>query len=94
MALLYFVREGYGDDAVAGSVTLPVESVAGHCIGLRARYAAAMPVIGRGPVNPVAEPIGVVVHVTDEDECIDMFANKGYYLLENIRPREARAWAR
>lgn len=94
MALLYFIREGPSDDAVAGSATLPLESVATGCVSVRARYSATMPVIGRGPVNPVAEPVAVVVHVTDEDECIDPFSKNGYYLLENIRPRDARAWLR
>lgn len=92
MAVLYRVRHGSGDAAIASSETVDLTSVVARFPNVRAKYSARMPLLGSGPANPVAEPFAVVVQVVPSDSPIAPFEKLGYFLLDDVHPRDTGNW--
>lgn len=89
MAILYRVREGSGEGAIASSQMIELASVATRFQNVRTKYSPRMPVVGEGSANPVSEPIAVVIQVLTSDQQVSPFTKEGYFLLENVRPRDS-----
>lgn len=88
MAILYRVREGSGESAIASRQVVDLASVATRFENVRTKYSPRMPVLGRGSANPVSEPIAVIVQVLTSDQPVSPFTKGGYFLLEDVRPRD------
>ena len=92
MAFVYYVRDGSRDDAITSREEVDVEGLV-RCFGsVRKRYYATRPsrLDDKSAVSSYAGPHAVVVHITELDDLVSPFSKHGYYLLEDVKPSEAR----
>lgn len=94
MAILYRIRHGSGDAAIASSEIVDVAKVVARFPNVQAKCSPVMPVIGSGPSNAVAEPVAVVVQIVASDSPIAPFVKVGYFLLDGVHPRDTGDWAK
>ena len=91
MAIIYFVRDGYGED----NRTLEFSSISSNIAEqlfktFRFSYEPEkMYFDAHLPVNPVSELRHVVIKIEQHDLCTK-FPNEGLYLIENLTPKRCR----
>ena len=91
MPVLFFVRDGTGDDHTSGAHQVSAVSVSHHLAGIEKRFSVSGPTInGDRVASPFSPYRHVVLEILDGETSQD-YPRAGFYYLVGFTPAEARA---